>query len=614
MTDLSTIESINATLIESRSSLADAYRLLENFRDADADKAREALVACESELNKLGESLAKASIRLGVIGESNAGKTAFVNAFSEKPYLADDPLPGASGATVELKRAAATSVSVVYRDGRRTRQTFADENELKDLLQKKTSGREENIREILWESDFATLPPDLVLVDAPGVDSVNPAHTETALAVAAQCDVLLLLTRLNRPLSRDLTRAATGPKPCFIIGTCADEISPQDLEKLREHFKRRISERFGRERRFFFIAALPALEELANPGAGAEALTAFRDFRRVLIAEIRQNGAAIRAARASDSALRIIENLITRVREPLSRIGSRADDASAPRETPAVLLRVAGEKCLSVFREEAVKEEKKIAAAAQDELENLFLEICDAIDACQSVGELNEFIEKRVNALLETRSAKIDARLGKLVASSLNSCLEKASRRYALAAGELAGSGSGAPTRRINIKIRAPIANDDIINADLAWGGGGAAVGALALLLPGVGLVLGGAAAAAGALIGWLFGPGLDELKQNYTARLFDSFRERLPRAQSAALAVYREATRRAEDALKLRVAEIRREGDALASVPLSSTAKARDTKILSEFWAVIERARQIAKTLKKYGANGAGQETVPAP
>lgn len=145
--------------------------------------------------------------------------------------------------------------------------------------------RAASIREVICVSPNPALTNGLRIVDTPGIGSTNPRHYEVARSAMRDCDAVLVLTTLEKPLSDELIAgvkklAGEEAPNCVFIGTRKDQQQKKELPRQKRYFQGKLKNAFGRECLFEFVSAYQALEELAGRQALEGSLADFRSFTR----------------------------------------------------------------------------------------------------------------------------------------------------------------------------------------------------------------------------------------------------------------------------------------------------------------------------------------------
>jgi hypothetical protein len=158
---------------------------------ADAD--REALSACRAQL-------ASGQYRVVICGEFATGKSTLVNALVRRPdLLVEGDLVATSVVTI-LSWGATETATVVRAgepDGPLSRQAVT----MAQARAVSTGHGGEGVVAIELTAPIPALESGLVLVDTPGIDRLDPAHTAATYAFLAQADAVLLVAAITPPLS-----------------------------------------------------------------------------------------------------------------------------------------------------------------------------------------------------------------------------------------------------------------------------------------------------------------------------------------------------------------------------------------------------------------------------
>ena len=142
-------------------------------------------------LDKFATKLLKREFTIAFAGHFSAGKSSMINALTGESVLPTSPIP-TSANIVTLQQGEMDSAIVHFHEQPSVRLTATEQEEHLQSL-----GKSGDVRQIDLTHAASALPPGLVLMDTPGVDSVDDAHrvsTESALHLA---DILFYVMDYN---------------------------------------------------------------------------------------------------------------------------------------------------------------------------------------------------------------------------------------------------------------------------------------------------------------------------------------------------------------------------------------------------------------------------------
>lgn len=142
-------------------------------------------------LDKFATKLLKREFTIAFAGHFSAGKSSMINALTGESVLPTSPIP-TSANIVTLQQGDLDEAIVHFHERPSVRLTDEEQHEHLQSL-----GKSGDVRQIDLTHAASALPPGLVLMDTPGVDSVDDAHrvsTESALHLA---DILFYVMDYN---------------------------------------------------------------------------------------------------------------------------------------------------------------------------------------------------------------------------------------------------------------------------------------------------------------------------------------------------------------------------------------------------------------------------------
>lgn len=180
-------------------------------------------------IKKRGES-ENAQITIPLVGEFSSGKTTLLNSLTDSKKLETATQP--TTATIyELHFGAPKCEAYIYNaDG--TEVHTEDLSTLKnDLLA---------TADIVSVYDTSTkVPSTTLLVDTPGLSSLDPKHKQVLVDFLPQADAILLVVDINQQLTRSLTdfieTIKLSKRPIFMVLAKADTKSAEEVEAAKQY-------------------------------------------------------------------------------------------------------------------------------------------------------------------------------------------------------------------------------------------------------------------------------------------------------------------------------------------------------------------------------------------
>ena len=250
--------------------------------DAIAEFAREHdLEAAGRDAGRLRDELDR-PLLLAVMGEFNAGKSTFINAF-----VGDDVAPTGivpTTATLNVLRGGAERrVRVLFRDGTTREGEYADLKRLLADAGEKTS--EETVDHVEIVLPAETLERIWIL-DTPGTNALDENHERLAQEAARRADAVLWVFNAAQVAKdtelRAIRQIRASGRPVFAVVNKADRLSETDLEAVRSSLSRDVPE----FREVAAISAKGALRARLADDTDAYRASGFPDFLRVMDREI----------------------------------------------------------------------------------------------------------------------------------------------------------------------------------------------------------------------------------------------------------------------------------------------------------------------------------------
>jgi small GTP-binding protein len=228
---------------------------------------------------RLAGRMAAARYHIAVLGDFKRGKSTLVNALIGQSLLPSGVVPLTTVAT-EV-HVGGTEAAVVFRDSTRCE---IEPDEIVDYVteQANPSNAKGVLRaEVGVATDFGA--PGLVLVDTPGLSSVNASNTEEAQKALRDADGAVVVLAADNPLSKSerdvLELLALRRAKVFLVVNRCDTLTPIELAEVRSFVAGVAGEALEEPVAPYCVSARNALER--TQGASADSIE-FDKFRAAL--------------------------------------------------------------------------------------------------------------------------------------------------------------------------------------------------------------------------------------------------------------------------------------------------------------------------------------------
>lgn len=192
-------------------------------------------------LDTFSRKLLRRDFMIAFAGHFSAGKSSMINALTGESILPTSPIP-TSANIVTLRQGETDQAIVSFHDRPAVR--LASEDDLHHLSQ---LGRDGTVKQIDITHATSALPPGLVLMDTPGVDSVDDAHrisTESALHVADLIFYVMDYNHVQSELNFTVTKDLLASVPeLYLIVNQVDKHQASELSF--DAFKRSVVRSFA---------------------------------------------------------------------------------------------------------------------------------------------------------------------------------------------------------------------------------------------------------------------------------------------------------------------------------------------------------------------------------
>jgi signal recognition particle receptor subunit beta len=227
-----------------------------NRQDGDLELAARCLVAlCHDRpdlaqrAQRLAERIAAQRFHIAVLGEFKRGKSTLVNALIGEELLPSGVVPLTAVAT-EVHFGSGGSI-VVLADGRRL--PIEKDDIAAYVTEAENPGNVKAVARVEVGTPRAFGTPGVVLVDTPGVASVNEHNTAIARELLAESDAAVLVLSADSPLSDSelgmLAELEVRCEKVFVVINKSDHLTDDEIEEVErfvvDHLRRALSQWSG---------------------------------------------------------------------------------------------------------------------------------------------------------------------------------------------------------------------------------------------------------------------------------------------------------------------------------------------------------------------------------
>ncbi|MDA8311347.1 MAG: dynamin family protein [Actinomycetota bacterium] len=253
---------------------------------------------------RLVERLQAQRYHIAVLGEFKRGKSTLVNALIGAPVLPTGVIPVTTVATEVHFAGSRSEVLVVFEDG--ATQAVPPEEIDRYVSERHNSLNRLGVGRVEVHTDTVLGAPGVVLVDTPGVASINAHQTLAAEEALADSDGAVVVLSADAPLSeseeRLLSALAERGGRIFVVVNKSDHLSASELSELRAFLAHHLERLLGAGACPYFVSARRALDASGGGAGHEQGDPGFAAFREDLEAFLRDDLAAERE-RASAAEL-----------------------------------------------------------------------------------------------------------------------------------------------------------------------------------------------------------------------------------------------------------------------------------------------------------------------
>ncbi|MDF2925711.1 MAG: Dynamin family protein [Paenibacillaceae bacterium] len=513
-----------------------------------------------SELNSISQKIEDSALYLGVLGEFATGKSTFINALIRSDLLKKQITSGTTAAPTIIRYGKPMDIRVKYLDG--SAEHFSKHYNPKDgtvfrnYLHHVSANEEvsKTVKEVVVYYPSDKLADGLVIVDMPGVNADERRHLEvTRNAIKEVCDAVIVVMHSVHHF--------TGSLEQFIYENLQDQIhrcifvinqidlldNKSDRDMVHKSVSAKVSRSFGIKKPHLFCVSSLSLFDHANNGAMSnekrkELQREFEQMEKNVVSILKQQRVHIQTERTASLLLESLSNISGEIKKQ-ENVYASMHDALSKNQVPDI------KAFTHTYIDSYQKDLDNNCVSAKDEM-NRFLSakkkeagdlISSRINGCSSKDMLKSLVEKldstyldgiikEINQTLENHLGGME-QAGKSKMKRFESDFSQIYQSLKTLGGKInAHSSSPAISEESREHILKKGASSAItaINSSIEDSQGKTSLGvgmgvAVAILLPGIGLVLG---AILGGVVGWLFGQSLSDMKAECIRKIKGSLEE----------------------------------------------------------------------------------------
>ncbi len=224
-------------------SVRDEIQLLKKISSSKAFSASEKGEISALVMGFLGK-INNISLKLGIIGEFNAGKSTLLNAILGKQVVATSDRP-CTPVPVYIQGGTREGLSVVGADGTET--SVGLEEYTRYTTDGEAPSGVQSIR--MTVNSPLLLENRITLIDTPGINAINPLHTQITESALSEMHAAILLMYSKQPGSKStidfLKNAAQQTGKIFVCISKSDFLSGDQLDRIVTALPERLSKNSG---------------------------------------------------------------------------------------------------------------------------------------------------------------------------------------------------------------------------------------------------------------------------------------------------------------------------------------------------------------------------------
>jgi GTP-binding protein EngB required for normal cell division len=226
--------------------LSDKGALAELLAELVAIIDRHGFVELRAPLSRLVEKIEMPSYEIAFFGRVSSGKSSLLNRIMGTDLLPTGVTP-VTAIPTRIRNRPEPALLVWTADGRLTRYEI---DRLADFVtEARNPGNDKRVTRVIAEVPLAILPPEVVLVDTPGLGSLALEGAAETMAYLPRCDLGVVLVDASSNLNSDdvatLDALRCASVPSILVLSKADLVASKDLERLIEYSRNQVIQQLG---------------------------------------------------------------------------------------------------------------------------------------------------------------------------------------------------------------------------------------------------------------------------------------------------------------------------------------------------------------------------------
>ena len=232
---------------------------------------RHGLVEFRAPLSRLLEKMENPAYEIAFFGRVSAGKSSLLNRVIGADLLPTGVTP-VTAVPTRIRNRAESALHVWTADGRTEEY---DIQRLADFVtEARNPGNHQRVTRLVAEVPLAILPPEVVLVDTPGMGSLALEGAAETLAYLPHCDLGVVLVDASSNLHADdvatLDALRAASVPAVLVLSKSDLIAPNDLEQLAGYTRKQLVQQLGTAIDVAPLSCHPGMAQLLEQWVNAQ--------------------------------------------------------------------------------------------------------------------------------------------------------------------------------------------------------------------------------------------------------------------------------------------------------------------------------------------------------
>ena len=265
------IQRSDKNLSDRLARLSATGKLSELFATLAAIIDRHGFVEFRAPLLRLLEKMENLAYEIAFFGRVSAGKSSLLNRIIGTDLLPTGVTP-VTAVPTRIRNRSEPALHVWTADGR------TDEYDIQRLAdfvtEARNPGNHKRVTRLVAEVPLAILPPEVVLVDTPGLGSLALEGATETLAYLPHCDLGVVLVDASSNLHSDdvatLDALRAASVPAVLVLSKSDLVAANDLEQLVEYTRKQVAQQLGTAIDVAPLSSHPEMAQLLEQWVSAQ--------------------------------------------------------------------------------------------------------------------------------------------------------------------------------------------------------------------------------------------------------------------------------------------------------------------------------------------------------